>query len=266
MFLRQIFIETRKTFAHPALWIGLGGLSLLLAGFVLVEHAQIVNSYQPANGGLERDLIDGLAFYGWIGSLVYAICAAVIVAFDYPDRSIQLWLMRGQTRPTLLFARLVVVLFVGLLLVFFVVAALLGMASISRMLFFGQVDVTQMNWAALLPAVLRVFCGALPYLMLTALLAVISRSPLFAAGGTVIYATVLEKLLMSQAHRFPVIVRHLPGSLGWLLQELNLALDANAVLAVPAMPELRAAAILGLMALAISGVTLLIFTRQDLGG
>ncbi len=266
MFLRQIFIETRKTFAHPALWIGLGGLSLLLAGFVLVEHAQIVNSYQPANGGLERDLIDGLAFYGWIGSLVYAICAAVIVAFDYPDRSIHLWLMRGQTRPTLLFARLVVVLFVGLLLVFFVVAALLGMASISRMLFFGQVDVTQMNWAALLPAVLRVFCGALPYLMLTALLAVISRSPLFAAGGTVIYATVLEKLLMSQAHRFPVIVRHLPGSLGWLLQEYNLALDANAVLAVPAMPELRAAAILGLMALAISGVTLLIFTRQDLGG
>lgn len=266
MFLRQIVIETRKTFAHPALWLGLGGLSLLLAGFVLVEHAQIVNSYQPANGGLERDLIDGLAFYGWIGSLVYAICAAVIVAFDYPDRSIQLWLMRGQPRPTLLFARLVVVLFVGLLLVFFVVAALLGMASISRMLFFGQVDTTQMNWAALLPAAMRVFCGSLPYLMLTALLAVVSRSPLFAAGGTVIYATVLENLLMTQADRFPVIVRHLPASLGWVLQEYNLALDATAVLADPAMPELRAAVILGLMALAISGVTLLFFTRQDLGG
>ncbi len=266
MFLRQIFIETRKTLAHPALWLGLGGLSLLLAGFVLVEHAQIIHSYRPANGGLERDLIDGLAFYGWIGSLVYAISAAVIVAFDYPDRSIQLWLMRGQSRPTLLFARLVVVLLFGLLLVFFVIAALLAEASISRMLFFGQVDVSRMNWAALLPAALRVFWTSLPYLMLTALLAVVSRSPLFAAGGTVVYATVLERLLGSLADRFPTLIRHLPASLGWAMQEYNLALDHTAQLAAPAMPEMRAAAFLGLMAVALTAAAIIIFTRQDLGG
>ncbi len=30
MFLRLLLIETRKTFKHPALWIGLAGLVLLL--------------------------------------------------------------------------------------------------------------------------------------------------------------------------------------------------------------------------------------------
>jgi hypothetical protein len=57
MFLRQILIETRKTLAHPALWLGSGGLSLLLVGFVLVEHLQIVKGYKTAPGGLEAVFI-----------------------------------------------------------------------------------------------------------------------------------------------------------------------------------------------------------------
>lgn len=92
MFLRLLAIETRKTLKHPTLWIGLGALVFLLAFIVFINHAQIASGYEPAVGGLERDLLKGLAFFNWIGIMVYAVTASVIAAFDYPDRSIQLWL------------------------------------------------------------------------------------------------------------------------------------------------------------------------------
>ena len=148
MFLRLLVIETRKTFKHPALWIGLGGLVFLLALTTPIEHAQIVASYQPATGGLEQDLLSGLSFFSWIGILVYAVTASVISAFDYPDRSLQLWLTRGVPRTMLLLARLTVTLFFGLLMVCFAILAMLGLAAISCLLFFGSVDASNHNWAA----------------------------------------------------------------------------------------------------------------------
>ena len=72
MFLRLLAIETCKTLKHPALWIGLGALIFLLAIFMLTNHVQIAGGYESANGGLEQDLLKGLAFFNWIGVLVYA--------------------------------------------------------------------------------------------------------------------------------------------------------------------------------------------------
>src|SRR5690242_13771009 len=116
MFLRQVIIETRKTLSHPAFWLGLGGLTLVLGGFMFVLQAQtvwspghnhvIISGRAFSRNGLEQDLAAGLLLYGWLGSLVCAVSAAVIVAYDYPDRSIQVWLARGLPRPTLFFARL----------------------------------------------------------------------------------------------------------------------------------------------------------------
>lgn len=266
MFLRQTLIETRKTLAHPALWLGLGGLTLLQAVFVLVLHAQMKNGYTLAKGGLEADLISALAFYSWIGSLVYAISAAVIAAYDYPDRSIQLWLVRGQPRVVLMLSRLALVLVFGLLLAAYTVLVSLGIAALSRMLFFGGVDAALLNWAGLAPAVLRVFWTSLPYLALTVLIATLTRSPMYAAAGTVVYATVAEALLSSLADRFPLLVRYLPAQLARPLQENLVSLSLAATPAQTAMPETQAAVLIGLLALALAGAALLIFTRQDLGG
>ncbi|MFT3892983.1 MAG: hypothetical protein QM730_15230 [Anaerolineales bacterium] len=144
-FLRLLSIETRKTLKHPALWIGLGALVFLLAMFIWIDHAQIARGYQDATGGLEQDLLNGLAFFNWIGVLVYAVTASVIAAFDYPDRSIQLWLNRGVSRITLLFARSVTILFFGFLMVCLTVITLLGLGAISRTLFFGVVDTSNLE-------------------------------------------------------------------------------------------------------------------------
>jgi ABC-type transport system involved in multi-copper enzyme maturation permease subunit len=268
MFLRLISIETRKTLKHPALWIGLGGLGLLLAVITLIEHAQTANGYQPA-GGLAQDLLTGLSYFSWIGILVYAVTASVISAFDYPDRSLQLWLTRGVPRFMLLLARLTVILFFALLMVCFAMLAMLGLAALSRLLFFGSPFDASLNPLALLPAILRVFWGALPYLALTVLLAVIGRSPLFATGGAIVYGTVLESLLARLADRFPTLVRYLPAQLAQVLQIHNLALDRFAPPLPPdaaSMPEARAIFAIGAIFIILSSIALIIFSRQDLGG
>src|SRR5690242_6578302 len=128
-FLRLLAIETRKTLKHPGLWLGLGALLFLLAMFIWIDHAQIARGYEEATGGLEQDLLNGLAFFNWIGVLVYAVTASVIAAFDYPDRSIQLWLNRGISRTTLLLARSTIILSFALLIVCFTLAALLGLGA-----------------------------------------------------------------------------------------------------------------------------------------
>lgn len=266
MFLRQIYIETRKTFAQPALWLGLVGLTLLLGVFTFIEHTQIAHGSNSFQGGLESDLISALAFYSWIGSLVYGVCAAVITANDYTDRSIQVWLARGLPRSVLLLTRLTVVFIFGFLLVIYVVLVSLILAALSRLAFFGRVDAALLDWLALGPAVLRVFSGALPYLALTVLVAILTRSPVYSAAGTVIYATVLEGLLASQADRFPVLVRYLPGQLARGLLENLMDLNLAASPAMLTVSEPRAVLCLVVMSAALAVIALLVFTRQDLGG
>lgn len=268
MFLRQVNIEIRKTVKHPALWIGLLGLLLLLALFVFVHHSQIKYGFIPAEGGLESDLLNGLALYNWISGLIYAVTASVIAAYDYPERTLQLWLTRGLPRPILLLARLTVILFFGALMIAFSLGATLGLAALSRTLFFGSVNMAHFNAAALLPIFLRTFWSALPYLALTVLLAVLSRSPFFAAGAMIFYADIVERLALLLSDRYPALTRFLPGQLALVLQAHNFALDRTAqpILDPHWMNEPQAILSIGVIFLVVCGLTFIIFSRQDLGG
>jgi ABC-type transport system involved in multi-copper enzyme maturation permease subunit len=269
MFLRQVDIELRKTVKHPALWAGLAALLLLLALFIVVHHAQIKYGFVPADGSLEQDLIAGFALFNWISGFIYAVTASVIAAYDYPERTLQLWLTRGLPRPILLLARLTVILLFGALMIAFTLLATLGLAALSRTLFFGSVDTTHLNTAALLPVLLRTFWSSLPYLALTVLLAVLSRSPIFAAGGMIVYAGVFEKLALSLGDRYPALTRFLPGQLSLILQVHNSALDRTAaqpILDPRWMSEPQAILAIGAIFLVTCGLTFLIFSRQDLGG
>lgn len=268
MFLRLFAIETRKTFKNPGLWIGLAGVIFLLACATLFRHAPILNGYADSSGGLEKDLLSGLAFFNQIGILAYAILSAGIAAFDYVDRSLYLWLTRGVTRLTLLAARVTAILFFGLLLVCVSVIAVVGLSALSRGLFFGTVDTFNFNPAALLPAALRLFWSSLPYLALTVLLAILSRSPFFAAGGTILYGSVVEPLAPSLGDRFPWLIRYMPASLSQVLQNGVLALDHNALPISPdaIMTQGQTIFVIGITFLLLSIASFVIFSRQDLGG
>jgi hypothetical protein len=267
--VRMLGIETRKTLRHPALWLGLLALFLLLGMFTVVSHLQIVRGVQTARGGLEQDLLAGLAFYHWTGVLVYAVIGAVIAGYDYPDRSILLWPGRGVGRPQLMSARLAAILLFGLLITCFALASLLILGTFSRLLVFGRVDASRLEVGALLPVMLHVFWSGLPYLALALLLAVASRSPLVAAVGTIAYGCVFEMLAMQAAGRFPALVRYLPANLSQVLQLSNAVLD-RAAMGVPLdaarVTPVQAFLWIGMIFFALSTASLLIFLRQDLGG
>lgn len=259
-------VEIRKLFKHPLLWIGLAALVFLLLLFTLVHHSQIKYGFIPATGGLEQDLLAGLSFYNWIGGFVYAVTASVITAYDYPD--LRLWLSRGISRPGLLLARLTVIILVSGLLVCLSILTTLGLAALSRILFFGAVDASQLNVAAILPVTLRIFWSSLPYLALTMLLAVIGRSPIFAAGIAIVYVDAFEKLLLSISDRYPLLTRYLPGQLSLALQLNNYMIDQNAsaILDTRNMTESNAFLVVGILSVSLCCLSFLIFSRQDLGG
>jgi len=180
-----------------------------------------------------------------------------------------MWLTRGVPRSLLMLARLAIILLFGLLLVSFGVITILGMAAVTRTVFLGGYTTKNMDWAQVLPAILRVFWASLPYQAMTVLFAVISRSPLFAAGGTLVFRTVLENLLANLADRFPAMINLLPSRLGYVLQFNAYQLDRTAKamsLDKQYLTEPQAMLVIGALFILMSSIALIIFSRQDWGG
>ena len=265
MFLRQMSIEIRKTVKQPALWMGLAALLALLSLFTLIHHSQIKYGLIPVSGGLEKDLLAGLSFYNWIGGFIYAVTASVVIAYDYAD--LRLWLSRGVSRSSLLFARLTVILLVAGVMICISILAMLVLAVLSRNWFFGTVEMSDLDTTAILPILLRIFWSSLPYLSLTVLLAVISRSYVFAAAAGIVYVDILERLLLSLSERYPLLTRYLPGQLSLVLQSGNSLLDRTAehLLDTRRMTEPAAALSIAILFLCTTTFAFFIFSRQDLG-
>ena len=101
MFLRLLAIETRKLLKNPALGVEVSILAFIFAAYFIIRYVTIADAVR--NGlvntrGLELDLQVGLGLFGNLSVLFYAATAAIISAYDYPDRSIQMWLVRGAPR------------------------------------------------------------------------------------------------------------------------------------------------------------------------
>jgi ABC-type transport system involved in multi-copper enzyme maturation permease subunit len=272
MFLRLLTIETRKLFKNPILWVELGILALIFVAYFTVRYviiAEAVRNGLMNTRGLELDLQVGLGLFGNFSVLFYAATAAIISAYDYPDRSIQMWLTRGVPRALLLLARVVMILVVCLLLTIYIIGMILALAMLMRAAFLGGFTAQNLNWMQLILAVLRIFAASIPYLALTVLLGVISRSPLFAAGGTLVFVTVVEKLLEGWSDNYPALIQFIPSHLAQLLQFNTYALDRTArpmILVGAYLNEPQAFLSIGILLLVFSALSLVIFSRQDLGG
>ncbi|MCL4271820.1 MAG: hypothetical protein KJZ72_19840 [Anaerolineales bacterium] len=272
MFLHLLTIETRKLFKNPILWADLGILTIIFAAYFTVRYAIIAEAVRNGLGntrGLELDLQVGLGLFGNFSVLFYAATAAIISADDYPDRSIQMWLTRGAPRALLLLTRVVIILVIGLFLTIFIIGMILALAMLMRTAFLGGFTAQNLNWVQLLPATLRIFAASIPYLALTVLLGVVSRSPLFAAGGTLVFATVVEKLLEGWSDNYPALIQFIPSHLSQLLLFNNYAIDRTArpmILGGAYLHESQVFITIGFFLLVFSALSLVIFSRQDLGG
>lgn len=272
MFIKLLTIETRKLVKNPILWAEAGVLALIFVIYFIVRYAIIAEAVR--NGlvdtrGLELDLQVGLGLFSNFSMIFFAATAAIVSAYDYPDRSIQMWLVRGVPRSLLFLVRMVVVLGLGLLLIAFLFAAILGIAALSRAAFLGGFTAENLNWAQILPAILRQFAAAVPYLAITVLFGVVSRSPLFAAAATIVYATVGELLLDRLSDNYPKLIQFLPSHLAQLLKFNTYLLDRNAIpmkLGGAYLAEPQVFLSIGIILLVCGTLSLLIFSRQDLGG
>ena len=271
MFLRLLDIEWRKLLRHPLMWLELAGLIGILTAYFAVRYALISSSAQhgvPDTHSLAVDLQDGLELFSFMSVAFYAAGAALIVGYDFPERGVQAWLARGVPRQLLIAARLVMVLLLGLLLVAAAAFASLAAAALASRLFLGSLT-PDIAWSRVFATILHMFWGAVPYLAMTLLLAVISRSPLFAASGAVVFRTVLENLLLNLSDRFPDLVRLLPTQLAFVLQLDTCALERASQAMAPVqalLTEQQAAMMIAGLLLLFTAAAALTFSRQDWGG
>src|SRR5512133_3583127 len=178
MFLRLLSIETRKLLKHPWLWLGFAGLIGFFGLYFAARYAMLATAVR--NGlvdtrGLELDLQIGIGLFSFLSILFYSATGALVSAYDFSDRGVQVWLVRGVPRSLLILARLFVVLTFGFVLITVAAGISLGFGALMRTLFLGSYSAQNLNWLEVPPTVLRVFWGAVPYLALTVLLASISR-------------------------------------------------------------------------------------------
>ena len=272
MFLQLLTIEVRKLIKHPALRVELVILGLIFAIYFTVRFAIIaeaVNNGLVDTRGVEFDLKIGFAMFRMFNVLFYAATTAIIITFDYPDRSVQMWLVRGVPRTLLLLARLLIILVLAFLLVAFTALLILALAMLTRTIFLGGFSTQNFDWMQLLPAILRIYAASVPYLVMTVLFGVISRSPVFAAGGTLVYASVFEKLLDGWSDNYPALIQFIPSRLAQVLQFNIYALDKTArpmLLGGVYLKEPQVFITIGFLLLTFSTLSLVIFSRQDLGG
>ncbi len=273
MLLRLLDIEWRKLLKHPLLWLELAGLIGILAMYFLLRYALIVSSARHGMPSEPRalllDLQDGLELFGFVSVLFYAASASLVASYDFPERGVQAWLARGVPRPLLIWARLAIVLLVGFLLVTAAAFAALGLSQLAHLALLGSRSAGDLDWAHFGAAILRMSWGAVPYLSLSVLLSVASRSPLFAAGGVVVFRTALENGLLHLADRFPDLVRFLPAQLALALQVHTYTMERAAraaALDAPVLSEPQAILAIGAFLILLGAASAILFSLQDWGG
>ena len=85
----------------------------------------------------------------------------------------------------------------------------------------------------------------------------------------IVYAVILEKLLISVSDRYPLLTRFLPGNLAMALQINYYTIDRTAsppVFDPPLVSEPQAILAIGIIFTVLCALSLVIFSRQDLGG
>jgi ABC-2 type transport system permease protein len=223
-------------------------------------------------------LISALAFadgfspgYGY-SAYILAIVVGVVTAQEYSWRTMQLWLSHGIPRPLLLLAKFTLALVTVLL----VMLAFLLAGGATSMIFayqsHGSIDSSHFNGIQLFLSYLRTCYGILPYVGLTFLLVVVSRSAAVAVTGTLLFMLAIELPVTALivplfGKSYAGIAQYLPAGLA---QAMN---DQNYSAAHLIMPTFFSAGHTGLSNATISiaiytlvlfGISLWVFQRQNL--
>ncbi len=285
MFWNILAIENTKNLRRNLLWAELILLALIVISIFTFLYISIQNA--PDGVTISTEDIDkiphlvtwpvalefAIHFVGrtGLGGLLLIVFVAAATAQEYTWRTLHLWLSRGTPRPLLLGVKFTALLLPTLMIV---LTALVSGAAIT--LFFsmqinGTLHLDQLNFWQLGLSLLRTTFTMLPYVALTYLLAIATRSAVVSTGAGIAYTLIIESFLVQilaiSKGNLGRMAKYLPVRLADSLLSSNQGMPGMAEGLSPGLLEpFPAVVCIALWTLALFCLTLWIFRRQDFTG
>jgi len=277
-------IERTKLYGRKTLWIELAlvaVITVLLFGLILLVQSleevpkaerEMIASLLTLPDGVKVSL--ALSSNQMLGGLLMIVLVSMVVAQEYTWQSYTLPVRAGIPRLTIVLSKFLMLLIPALLLAFTALGIGLIMSALVTLTVEGQIDVSQINIVDLLLSTLITAYSLLPYMALTFMIAVLTRS--LAASLSVVagYVFLVEGLVPPLLSLFGGTVAQIallmPGQLANALlsatgqmNNMQIGTDAAPVALDGVDP---AAAVIGIPAYTVIflAVAALRFQKQDL--
>lgn len=234
MLAPMIGIEHTKLYRRRVLWVEMALVALLVVamfGMIAVMH---LTGLLGADGDQLQEIVTwpgslllslNISASSGLGGLLVVVLVGVVVAQEYQWQTYSLWLRQGVGRPAVLVAKIVTLLGAILLLV---LTPLLvgGLASAAvTPLITGTLRVEDVVFGEVLLSVLRTAYSLLPFMALTCLIAVRTRSMAASIGIGVGYTLLVEEVfaqIMMLVGGVPArLAMYLPGQMAAALSNMN---------------------------------------------
>lgn len=208
-----------------------------------------------------------------LGAPLLLALVGATVAQEYGWRTVSLWLSHGVPRPTVLIARFLALMLAVLIFTSALFLAITAMSAYFTVYITGTLDPGVVHFGEAVLGILRTSYVLMPYVALTFLFGVITRSMVGAIGSGTLFLLIIEPVILeimgALGGIFHQIRMFLPDLLATSVFNLNEAIarvpfrevaeDAPELLAPAPAAALIALYTLGLLTLAIW-----LFRRQDL--
>jgi ABC-type transport system involved in multi-copper enzyme maturation permease subunit len=280
-------MELTKVYRRRMTWVLVGILGSLVAGVYLAmygvaqaalsdpgESARTIEAMQEMLCWPQA-LSSMLGFTGGtgLGGLMLVVLAGAVTAQEYSWRTTHLWLSRGLPRSAFLLAKYATLIIAALLLVLTAVLVAAPLTAWFTQQLNGSFSLADLNLVEMGLSILRTAYTILPYMGLTFLVAILTRSTAAAIGAGLAYALVLENILVQllglAGGMWADVARYAPGSLAAVLMQTNTRLveiDLGSGVNTGLPGPWVAAGGIALYAVAFLGLSLWAFRRQNLTG
>lgn len=286
--LRNAFrMELTKVYHRWMTWVLLGILAVLVAGLYLALFAVLQAAMADPTGSpetvraLQGMLCWPLSFSHLLGltggtglaGLMLVVLAGAMTAQEYTWRTAHLWLSRGLPRAAFLVGKYAVLVVTALLLVLVALLVATPLTAWFTYQVTGSLSLADLDLGELGLSILRTALTILPYLGLTFLVAVLTRSTAAAIAVGLAYTLLVENIVVQllglAGGIWADLARYAPGSLAAALMQTNerlvsVELGSGVDVGLPD-PWLAVGGIV-LYAVVFLGLALWAFRRQNLTG
>jgi ABC-type transport system involved in multi-copper enzyme maturation permease subunit len=287
MFVNAFQMELTKIRHRTMTRVLFGMLALFVAGMYMVLYVVLQSSLSDPGaspGTIEslRSILSwphsfstllGLVSGGALGGMLLIILTGAMTAQEYTWRTAHLWLSRGLPRSTFLLGKYAALAVVALLVVLTPLLVGTPLTAWTTHQLTGSLSLDGLDVAQLALSILRTAYTLLPYIALTVLVAVLTRSTAAAIAVGLAYTLLVESILVQILSLgggiWAKMAAYVPGSLAEALLQANhsmLRVDLQGSTGAALTGGWAAALGLTLYTAAFLGLALLAFRRQNLTG